>query len=395
LNADAQAKLMQLSEAQQQVVLSDFDPPAGAAEVNGKFIRFATSIQNSQALGQVPLDPATAFIQRWNLNADAQAKLMQLDESQQQVVFSNFDPPAGATEVNGKFIRFASSIQNSQALGQVPLDPATAFIQRWNLNADAQAKLMELDESQQQVVLSKFDPPAGATEVNGKFIRFATSIQNSQATGYGQAKQQLDPVTVFIQQWNLNSDAQSKLMELDQSQLEVVLSDFQPPLGASEVNGKLIRFAASIQKNQAAGYVHIRQHVDPVTAFIQQWNLNADAQAKLMELDQSQLEVVLSDFQPPAGATEVNGKFIRFASSIQKNQTGGYVVVQNRNMDPVTAFIHRWNLNEDAQAQLMQLTPQQVEIVISGFQPPPGAQEVNGKFIRFASSIRRNQASGW
>ena len=59
---------------------------------------------------------------------------------------------------------------------------------------------------------------------------------------------------------------------------------------------------------------------DPLEEFIIGWNLNGDAQAKLRQvaLHPAALEIVMSQFKAPPGDTEVNGMFIKFASSVQK-----------------------------------------------------------------------------
>merc|ERR1712216_460897 len=123
--------------------MEGFSPGPHIAEVSGKFIMFAASVEKAHAgkagpcgvaggkaskgdgfakggkaaskgakSGKAPMwseDPITAFIRHWNLNEDGQAKMWRLSPEVQQTVMASFSPPPNLTDVNGKFIMFASS----------------------------------------------------------------------------------------------------------------------------------------------------------------------------------------------------------------------------------------------------------------------------------------------
>lgn len=65
----------------------------------------------------------------------------------------------------------------------VNVDQVVAFVQRWSLNVDAQAKLLCLSPDVQLVVMKEFNPPADMLNVNGKFILFAGSLHTAEMTG--------------------------------------------------------------------------------------------------------------------------------------------------------------------------------------------------------------------
>lgn len=206
LNADAQAKLLKLAPEVRQLVMDGFSPPPHIAEVSGKFISFANSIERARAPGTLSVSPPAvhdergSFFQYWGLSADAQAKLLQLPPDRQQAVMASFNPPAGTNDINGRFIMFVNgfhktpgyistgatgfasrqSVPQKRTFESTPAESQLhAFIQHWALNDDAQTKLWKLTPEVQELVMANF-APRGTVEVSGKFIMFAASIEKAQ-----------------------------------------------------------------------------------------------------------------------------------------------------------------------------------------------------------------------
>merc|ERR1719265_1654686 len=95
-----------------------------------------------------------SFCEKWGLNEDALNKLMALCPAAQTTVMRQFQPkgePKEGSCWSGKFIVFATQIDKAMAN-----DPTTAFIERWNLNQDAQNKLWELTAPELNCVLADF-----------------------------------------------------------------------------------------------------------------------------------------------------------------------------------------------------------------------------------------------
>jgi len=472
------------------------------------------------------------FCEAWNLNDDAITKLYSLAPEVQEIVINDFKPKSTpGTEVNGMFIAFAASVDKRMKSAAimarlrkaraVPLgrpmlekkneggwgtmmhksggkgqedamqrygeDPVAGFIKYWGLNGDSQKKLEQLSLEQLDIVLNQFNPPLQAKEsvggVDGKLIMFAASVQNSKG---GKGRKSMngaierapsDPIDAFCAHWNLNTDARAKLQQLSWDQLGIVMSEFAPPSVDVDNSGKLIMFAASIQKRTHASPTHSAWFgwsgpslpqgygawpapismkrsapTDPgyvqeapmkrlagkgmkgssdssmqhwgtacggkcpkggakgasgaVAAFIAHFNLNEDAQTKLWQLSQEELQIVMNEFNPPPQAMEspggVNGKLIMFANSVRTRLQGGhgkggagkYGASVPQTHDPVEAFVQHWNLNADAKAKLQQLSWEELEIVMSEFQPPPNSPENNGKLIMFASSVQKRLGGG-
>jgi hypothetical protein len=112
--------------------------------------------------------------------------------------------------------------------------------------------------------------------------------------------------------------------------------------------------------------------------FAVQWNLNGDAIGRLERLAPSALEAVLREFSPKelGPFSDCNGKLIKFATDVEKKHRA----------EPVLALIARWNLNDDAQQKLTQLSPDQLEVILSDFKSDQ--DECNGLLIKFAASLQ-------
>jgi len=65
----------------------------------------------------------------------------------------------------------------------IHVEKIVAFVKRWSLNVDAQAKILCLSPDVQLVVMAEFNPPADMLNVNGKFILFAGSLQTAEICG--------------------------------------------------------------------------------------------------------------------------------------------------------------------------------------------------------------------
>jgi hypothetical protein len=566
LNEDAQNKLRRLTPEAQRVVISTFDPPVAnpeAPEVNGKFIMFAASVEKARmgqhmsaqqayaypsassngwtgarapqggygapaaSAGSEVIDESQIieFIERWNLNEDAQTKLRRLNPFVLGIVMSTFDPPVAdpaMPEVNGKFIVFASSVEKAkrgqwhptQQTHQVapangwggntqawPAHSAPAypqaqqgideqeyvddsqlaeFAERWNLNEDAQNKLVRLHPFVQKIVITTFDPPVSDTEalpeVNGKFIMFASSVEKAKM-GHIPAQQShhvapnswtgvpahaSTELQGFIEYWALNEDAQKKMYSLGPELQQKVIASFSPPPDLMEVSGKLIMFAASLQrglpgkgevKGIAKGSVvpivptpplaksvgkgkgivmKGRSQNDAVSEFIQYWCLGGDAQAKLWGLPPEMRQYCMDNFNPPPHMTDVTGKFIMYANSLENGKGGpwkggSWTPVGGDAWHPAAGqkrawseadgsfppakrlafaqgeswemqeFVNRWGLNEDAVQKLTQLSPEALQNVMQSFAPNGTAHPGkgwSGKLITFAARVQQGTGAG-
>lgn len=344
-------------------------------------------------------DDIVSFCLKWNLNDDAEAKLLALEPSVRHTVMQSFSPPDHMTEVSGKFIMFASSVQKGKGAkgkgGRSEEDDAQAFVDQWGLNEDATNKLMKLSPEHRQTVMQEFSPREPAGTVNGKFIVFASGVEKRSGKGAGK--------------WGGPPPAAT---------WPAPIANWAPALPAARHAGSPLQLAGG----KAAGGLE-----RACASFCGQWALNEDAQAKMYKLRPEVQRIVMESFNPHGCQPgQVDGKFIMFASSVEKaNQPAAGAAadawhgVQGGKAWPgagsadawgaggkggkasaaagpgpdahLAGFCHHWALNEDAQAKLYQLNPGQQEEIMSTFNPPEHYVEVSGKFIMFAASIQK----GW
>jgi len=140
------------------------------------------------------------FCAQWNLNSDAERKLMTLSPELQALAMQSWDPHEVAADCTGKFIMFVSGIEKTHKIkgkgskgcgkwgaGAAGVDwsgnELDAFCARWALNADARAKLQGLTHSVRTRVMNEYKPNPDITEHNGKVIMFAASVQKAAGKG--------------------------------------------------------------------------------------------------------------------------------------------------------------------------------------------------------------------
>lgn len=330
LNEDSQAKLMKLSPAMQQTVMSGFDPPPHMTEVNGKFIMYCASMDKGKGKGK----GAGKFDQQPRFNVPT------------------FGGKAGPLPA-GQVMQARPSLVG----GRSSSNEVLSFALHWSLNDDATRKLYQLEPEVQGVVMRDFSPLPHMTEVSGKFISFAAAQEKimagmQPASGHQkmQSYHQMQPATL----------QRATLLRMPASAPRA-----QPGFGGSDAE---------------------------LVAFCQHWALNADAQNKFYSLSPMVQETVMGSFAPPPHMTEVSGKFIMFAASLEKgqppvNHQRGAKGSKANAASAVQGFAQHWGLNADAQTKLQSLSPDVREAVMAGFAPPPHMSEVSGKFIMFAASL--------
>jgi len=395
LNSDASNMMLGLTPEMRELVMSNYTPKADSSDVSGDFITYATNLEawmteSPESVANVD-EAYQAFCSQYDLNMDAQRKLMELHPAAREIVMHEFKAPEGASEVNGRLIMFASSVDK-----RFKRDPIHAFCSTWGLNDDAHQKLLSLSPAAQQIVMKEFSPKEAASELSGKFIMFASSVQKRVQNTPAAPMLQIQPKTYSMThspmqaaqaswnampQWEKPQKGMSKGQWADGRQFTAAPS----PLGAmkGQQKGSVGGEWSRSQKPTLGAHSGVDDAAS--TAFCNTWNLNEDAQLKLMSLSPSAQEIVMQQFKPPGGASEVSGKFIMFAASVQKRvEAQGPPPV-----DPLIAFCNHWGLNGDAHQKLLNLAPEAQEIVMREFGPPAGATETSGLFIVFASSVQK------
>lgn len=240
-------------------------------------------------------------------------RITRLTPSALEVVLREFAPGgvAPGADVNGKFINFASKVnaRGQQEAGQQPKPrrPGPA-----NLGHAIKINLA----SPANHGWSGGWSPAEAPAV------LAAAAEQMQVMGMPS----VDDIQNFIDKWGLNEDSIQKIQKLSPAALKVVIQEFAPHGESHDWNGKFILFASQVEKGIMGGTspsIRKMGYQNELQAFAMRWNLNADAQAKLNQLNPTELQIVLTDFKAPQTATQVDGMFIKFAGSVQKRLRQG------------------------------------------------------------------------
>jgi len=297
--------------------MAEFQPPANwmTHGCDGKFISFAASVEK-RTLGSVGKaqgkggreEILSAFFNQYNLQGDAQQKLWSLPEDVQDLVMAEFQPPANwmTHGCDGKFISFAASVEKRTlgSVGKAQGKGGGATVVKRPPPADGQSMWAPSGNPKRpRFVEDGWSNAAGV-------MNMPTNVQSS-STAFTPDPQAAGRILEFVQKWRLNEDAVVKLERLSPPALESVLTDFNPPEtnGSDDWTGRLIVFASSIEKNIAQ---------DPVKAFVARWHLNKDSVQKIHQLSAEQLHIMMTQFNPPLDNSDLNGKFISFAASVQR-----------------------------------------------------------------------------
>eukprot|EP00931_Biecheleriopsis_adriatica_P074170 TRINITY_DN4828_c0_g1_i1.p1 TRINITY_DN4828_c0_g1~~TRINITY_DN4828_c0_g1_i1.p1 ORF type:complete len:893 (-),score=205.72 TRINITY_DN4828_c0_g1_i1:72-2750(-) len=398
LNGDAVHVLQQLPEDILQKVQLEFAPPAHTKDVSTLLVKFAEA-KHRRITGQSLAIYAEAeelpplkrkrgdtswgsledFVQKWNLDEEAQNCLQSLDEEVLQKVMVEFQPRPGTPDVSAKLIRFATSRQQGSLSSFTSLDE---FAERWSLDQEAWNCLRSLDDDVLQKVMADFKPKAGTVDVSAKLIRFATSRQQGSHSSWSALDE-------FAQNWNLDQEAWNCLKCLDEETLQKVMAEFQPRAGTADVSAKLVRYVAGLFRKKASQANWSALVAAALEEFAQQWNLDQEAWNCLQSLDEEVAQKVMTEFQPKPGTTDVSAKLIRYATSM-RHKHGSHA-----NWTALDDFAQKWSLDQEAWNCLKSLDDGVLQKVMADFQPKPGTADVSAKLIRFATSRQQGTHSSW
>lgn len=345
-----------------------------------------------------------------------------------------------------------------------------AFIERWSLQEDAQQLIARLDQVTAQKVMDQFNPRDVSRDVNPIFHKFTRSLLQGvpQKQGFGGHAQvpsasvagsdgpgpEPEKVIAFIEQWSLETEAQSVLYSLDGPTQVRVIQEFSPRDTSRDANIIFIKFAQGLATGsprggkgkgfEKGGIVLASQwqqpHLRPggwkgqqqvhnayasvddaqLTEFIQKWSLHAEAQTLLIGLDPAQQMRVIQEFNPRDASRDCNPVFCKFVQQVSsgggkkgmgkaggafgapaykgppsggKGKGGGSWHGGGGTTDLAT-FIAQWSLGPDAQNLLYGMDLEAQQKVMTQFSPRDTSSDVNNIFMRFAQGIAGGTGKG-
>lgn len=228
LDANSIAAIRTLPFHVQQEVFQSFLASPDTKNVNAKFISWLSSKMRNMTEIETCLETTQeerqAFYSRWKLDHKCQMLVEDQPAAVQRELISNFQPPAGTRNVDGKMTAFLNMIlsktrhrkdgrppppvphaagelsTNSSSSSSVPR-PENArteqlrkkvddFVARWNLDSGARQSLLALPENLQQVAMDGFNPSQCTDSASRKFIAFLKTVRSptSKQSGRGKGK---------------------------------------------------------------------------------------------------------------------------------------------------------------------------------------------------------------
>mmetsp|Transcript_9689 Transcript_9689/g.27312 ORF Transcript_9689/g.27312 Transcript_9689/m.27312 type:complete len:603 (-) Transcript_9689:92-1900(-) len=347
LNGDSLLLLQQLPEAVAQQVMAEFASSGDVEAANQHFQAFAMSMlaAPSPSMGAIlpPSQPTTGppedvqeFLQRWGLGVEAAVFLESLPAETLQIVLKDFRPAGDTKNMLGRLMGFARNIGRTMILPantapmvapamvapamaapamaapaapQVPGELET-FVAAWGLDEETVRFLQGLPAEALPRVIREFTPNQDTRNVGGRLRAFARSIVQAAAP----APQ--DPVQQFVEQWGLDAGSAAFLQALPEEVRLKVMLGFHPHGDTVNLQGRLQAFARGVLARATVGGPGGGQHSGPVAAFAAHWGLGGSSVALLETLPVETLQRVLSEFKPPDGTFNIDGRLQGFVKSV-------------------------------------------------------------------------------
>eukprot|EP00928_Gymnodinium_smaydae_P019660 TRINITY_DN17547_c5_g1_i1.p1 TRINITY_DN17547_c5_g1~~TRINITY_DN17547_c5_g1_i1.p1 ORF type:complete len:429 (+),score=87.31 TRINITY_DN17547_c5_g1_i1:102-1289(+) len=118
-----------------------------------------------------------------------------------------------------------------------------------------------------------------------------------------------------------------------------------------------------------------------IAVFVEQWSLQQDAQQVLIGLEPDVAYKVMAEFSPRDTSRDANNIFLKFTQGVLERERLA------NNSQLIGTFVRRWNLNEDAQQHLHDLSPAHQEKVMNEFNPRDKSRDVSNIFMKFCQGI--------
>lgn len=211
LDDRAEQAIRVLPPAAQQEIINSFSASAMTKNVNAKFMSWLSSKMRFGAEFQSCLETSAQerqdFYRRWRLDNKCQQLVEEQPPHIQRELISNFNPPIGTKNVDGRMTAFLNMIlskTNARAGGPCTVPDPTfpqgavtcsvsqpvsldtevqAFATRWKLDAGARAALWSLPDENKKAVLSGFKPPSNTESVSKKFVAYLRSSVRPMGRG--------------------------------------------------------------------------------------------------------------------------------------------------------------------------------------------------------------------
>jgi len=242
----------------------------------------------------------------------------------------------------------------------------------------------------QEDVMASFTPEPHIKNVNGLFQNFAASRRLPSEPPWERPprppqppKKPTDAINDFVRHFGLDAASESKLRDLHPELQKDIMASFTPKPHIKDVNTLFQSFASTR-----------RLRSDPVVEFVGRFGLNETSESQLRSLPWSLQEDIMANFTPKPHITDVNSLFQHFASTRRIPRERAVAPRIKPSKDPVAEFIERCGLDTNAENLLRGMPWRLQEDIMEHFDPSRGIENVNGLFMKFASTRRPPRDDG-
>lgn len=406
LDADAVSVLRKLAPDNQVKAFAGFKPHAGTQDTSGKFISWSKKFSETAKKGPIGLvlpakrssgengkkediqppvrtqaemeglagpKAVAAFVERWSLDNTGSAMLKELPVGIRLAVLEGFSPGFNTKDYTGRLKVYIGTklgkdekeVSKSIAPLSVSAEAVKEFIGQWSLDKEAVKWLKELPSEDRAGVVSTFKPGPGTRDMTARLKAFAQArFKKPQDTN------NTNNIKQFVAKRGFDKSAEELLRTLRPDVLDIVIREFELPLGAPNVQSKLVSFVryasgpqyrpanggtikmssvrsqsvllggpvGAVQKQRASGgTAKVPAKLSPQQdEKIKKWGLNEAAVQALSRLPHGLQTEVLAEFDPPADTTNMSNRFMAFVRR-RSAGAGSVAAVGPRQTSPVGA----------------------------------------------------------
>lgn len=341
-----------------------------------------------------------AFVQRWGLDMDARACLLQLDLDDRAKVMAKFTPKPHTRDVISLFRGFVGSFLRSPG-------HATGSPSAKSSAGKGHAPGAGIAGSPEPFADAERLATAESTLRDGASSQSYGSAGSAHVLDPGHDSSSLLDLQGFSEMWGLDTTSAAVLEALPREQQEIAVTRFAPKSQTRDVNSLFQSFAKSLSSEATPSRLIGGQVQDDISctelgieraaAFVEKWGLDSEALEVLMKLDDDSQRRLYRDFSPKQNTRDVNALFRGFVRSLSSAEAprrprGGQgeseTVYWDVGEDKAAAFVAQWNLDATALETLMELSPDSRTRLYESFPPKLDSQDLNVLFRNIAKSLR-------
>merc|ERR1719163_798679 len=148
------------------------------------------------------------------------------------------------------------------------------------------------------------------------------------------------------------------LRQLEPGHLERVLREFDPPVGTTNMNGRLSAFIRAVQAHGSKVPAEDVAQTSAMSSFVAQWDLDAETCRELLDMPEAARAVIMRQFDPSKSVRDQDGAcMLRSVIRVKASEIRG----ESRRTDP-----YQQQQKDAGEQQQQQLLQQQQQHLLQG-----------------------------